>query len=331
MTGRPQPLKVRVGIVSWNTELLLTRCLAALPAALAGTDAEVVVVDNASTDASAAAAARSAGVRVLRNATNVGYAAAMNQALAGSEVDVLIALNPDTEPAPGSLGTLARRLFEDERLGLVAPRLRNVDGTLQHSVYVFPSPRQAAMVCFTPPPLLRRGLGERWWLEGYSRHDRPADIDWAIGAVHVIRAEALDGRPPYDERSFMYAEDLDLCWQLAQRGWRRRFEADVEVLHVGNASGAQAWGDGRTSRWLAASYDWYQSVHGRRAVSWWAAVNTAGATTRLALLAAARLAGRPEAGPPARALARVMPLHLRTALRGARPQPRVDSGAGRGR
>ncbi len=300
--------RVRVGIVSWNTGALLDRCLAALPAALAGHDTEVVVVDNASSDASADIAARH-GVEVVRNAENVGYARAMNQALAGTHAEVLVALNPDTEPAPGTLATLVERLLADPDVGLVVPRLVYADGELQHSVFRFPSPRQAAAVLLASRRRLRGEHGRRWWADGHHPHDRSTDIDWAIGAVHVIRAEALRG-DPYDERWFMYVEDVDCCWQLARRGWRRRLEADVEVVHVSNAAGAQAWGDQRTKRWTIATYDWYRRTFGRAALRRWAAVHSLAIVALMARSLPRGLRGDPAARAWMRELWRLLPLQV---------------------
>ena len=322
-------MHVRVGIVSWNTCDLLGRCLAALPEALGDLDATVVVVDNDSADRSADVAAET-GVVVIRNRSNVGYARAMNQALTaaiGDEPEVLIALNPDTVPPPGSLAELAGRLSAQPDVGLVAPRLQHQDGTLQHSAYRFPSAMLAAVVCFVPRRWQRGRLGRRWWLEGFAPHDESSDVDWIIGAVHVIRAAALDGEVPYSERWFMYVEDVDLCWRLGARSWRRRLEADIEVIHVGNAAGAQAWGGERTARWLEATYDWYGLVNGSLAMRWWAAVNTAGT---IALLAAWSL-GRSYASARAGELRAVLPIHVRALLHGAAryrsPGPRVASAA----
>jgi GT2 family glycosyltransferase len=312
--------KVRVGIVSWNTRALLDRCLDALPSALEGVDATVVVVDNASSDESRQVAARHPHVDVITNAENVGYACAMNQALV-SDADVLVALNPDTEPAPGSLATLARRLMEEPDLGLVVPRLVNADGSLQHSVYRFPSPRQAATVLLAPRRVLRAGAGARWWAEGYAPHDRATDIDWAIGAVHVIRAEALAGGAPYDERWFMYVEDVDLCWKLAARGWRRRLEPAAQVVHIGNASGAQAWGDARTDRWMAATYDWYARTFGRPAMRRWAAVNAAAVGVQFAGALPGALLGSTGRRSRARVLARSFPRQVGALVAGAYPAP----------
>jgi GT2 family glycosyltransferase len=214
---------------------------------------------------------------VLENTENLGYARAMNQALRhGKPADVLVALNPDTEPPARSLSELVERLLTDPAIGVVVPRLLNSDGTDQHSVYRFPSALVAFVVSFCPALLLRRGVGRRFWLEGFSDHRQRIDVDWAIGAVHVLRASALRDEAPYDERWFMYAEDLELCWRMTRAGWRVRLEGDVGVPHVGNASGAQAWGSERTARWLVPTYECYALVCGVRAARAWAAVNAAG-------------------------------------------------------
>ena len=324
--------RVRVGIVSWNTAALLDRCLAALPAALDGLDADVVVVDNGSTDGSADAAARHPSITVRRNVINSGYASAMNQALTaalpghgGAEAEVLIALNPDTEPPAGSLKALVERLLAEPELGLVGPRLLNLDGSVQHSAYRFPSLRLAAIVGLLPRAVLGHGVGARWWLEGFASHDRSSDVDWLVGAVHVIRRSALDGEDPYGERWFMYVEDLDLCWRLARRGWRRRLEAEVCVPHAGNASGAIAWGHERRSRWTAASYDWFEQTHGAAATRVWAALNLVSALRWLVQLTARStvqgLRGRRRAGAANEEdvrsdLVRLMGVHVRALLRG---------------
>jgi GT2 family glycosyltransferase len=304
---------VHVGIVSWNTADDLGRCLGSLPAALEGTEYTVAVVDNASSDGSVDVATSHAGVDVVRNERNVGYARAMNQALASAPAaaDVLVALNPDTVPPAGSLAELIRRLVTDSDVGLVVPRLLNQDGRLQHSVYRFPSVAVATTVAMVPQRALAGGRGRDFWLEGWAPHDTPTDIDWAIGAVHVLRAAAVDRTQVYNERWFMYVEDLDLCWQLASSGWRRRLEADVTVTHVGNAAGAQAWGATRLARWQWATYDWFALRNGRTARRAYAAVNALGVLVLLAGQAFTRLLRRPgRRGVVARDLLDALPIHL---------------------
>lgn len=310
-----RPYRVRVGIVSWNTAELLDRCLDALPEALEGCDASIVVVDNASSDGSADVAERHPGVRVIRNATNAGYARAMNQALRKADADVLIALNPDTEPPPGSLTLLVRRLLAAANVGLVSPRLVNGDGSTQQTAYRFPSLGLNLVAALLPARFVRSRLGRRLWLEGGSDHKRRVDVDWTIGAVHVLRAEAVDPDTPYVERWFMYVEDLDLCWTLRAGGWRRRLEGDIAVPHRGNASGGQAWGDRRAARYLEASHDWYLLRHRPFNARVWAFINLVGSVRGAAPAAARalrhghpRAAYRLVAGPyrPARVHARAL-------------------------
>ena len=313
-SGRPTGPDVRVGIVSWNTSAELDRCLASLPAALEGLDHEVVVVDNASGDGSAEVAEHHPGVRVVRLPANVGYARAMNVALADTAATALGAVNPDTVMPPGALATLVARLLARPDVGLVAPRLVHLDGGTQHSAYRFPSP--AVSLATALPVRAQRGrLGRRLGLEAAGPPASSTDVDWAVGAVHVIRAAALGGRTPYDERWFMYGEDIELCWRLAQGGWRRRYEADVAVPHEGNVAGAKAWGGRRTERWMATTYDWYARDRGRFAARRWAAANTAACAVVAARLAAT---GR---RPEAESLARLAGVHGRAIARIPVPDP----------
>lgn len=268
----PRP-RVRVGIVSWNTADELDRCLASLPEALDGLEAEVVVVDNASEDDSAERAERHGGVRVIRNPVNEGYARAMNQALAGTTAPALVALNPDTQAPPGSLRGLVDALLGDPSLALVVPQLRNDDGSLQHSVNRFPSVGLTLAGWLLPSSWHARRGGRHWWVPGTATHSVAQDIDWAIGAVHVIRAAALGGVAPYSERWFMYVEDLDLCWRLDRAGWRRRLEPGVWVTHTGNAAGVQAWGTDPALRWLPCSYDFYALARSNASARAWAGAN----------------------------------------------------------
>ncbi|MGH9154572.1 MAG: glycosyltransferase [Acidimicrobiales bacterium] len=325
-------VNVRVGIVSWNTAALLDRCLDALPAALGDLDAEVVVVDNASADGSVAVAGRHRDVTVVAGGENVGYARAMNRALAGVPAPFLIALNPDTVPPPGSLARLVATMAAHPDAALVAPRLLNTDGSLQRSVHRFPSLTLAAIVGFVPQPLRRGRLGRRWWLEEAdpAAYQGVVEVDWAIGAVHCIRAAALGNRPPYSERWFMYAEDMDLCWQLRGRGWSVILDGSVTVTHVGNAAGAVAFADRREAQSLVALYDWYRQARGPSATRAWAGVNLVAHLTKLAVVrGAGMVAPSRRASLGQRAILRpgVMARHWRALRTGGRPELGANSRA----
>jgi N-acetylglucosaminyl-diphospho-decaprenol L-rhamnosyltransferase len=232
------PVDVRVGIVSWNTAALLDRALASLPEALGDLVAEVVVVDNASSDASTDVVRGHTGVRLLGNPSNVGYSRAMNQALAGTEARALIALNPDTVAPPRSLSELVATLDEHPDAGLAAPLLAGPDGTCQISVYPYPGVLHALETGFLPHRL-RRDSGARG-----RAHVRKLRKRWVVGAVHCIRRAALGAHPPYSERWFMYAEDIEICWRLEKAGWCNLLRQDVTVVHDAHSASKQRWGQG---------------------------------------------------------------------------------------
>ena len=146
------------------------------------------------------------------------------------------------------------------------PRLVNLDGSSQDSVHKFPSVTLALVMGLVPFALRRGPIGRGFWLNGFADYARRRRIDWATGAVHVIRRSALE-RPahPYSERAFMYSEDLALCWTLRQAGWLVEFEPRAQVVHVGSAAALQAFGDTIDERRLEADFDWYGSTTARLA------------------------------------------------------------------
>ena len=158
------------------------------------------------------------------------------------------------------------------------------------------------MANLVPPALLPAGVRDRLWLAGAVRPDRVGPVDWAMGAVHVLRAAALPD-PPYRERWFVYVEDVDLCARLADAGWVRWFAADVAVVHVGGVTGEVVFGGGVAGRWWSETYEWYGGQHGELALRAYAAVNALGMALRGAWgLARAHAAvvvrGRPAPLPP---------------------------------
>jgi len=246
----------------------------------------------------------------------------MNRALADTDAPALLALNPDTEPGPGSLARLVALLDAEPTAGVVVPALVNEDGSPQHSVYRFPSLALASVVNLLPAAALHGELGRRWCLETAPAPATRQPVDWAIGAVHGIRRAALEGLAPYREHWFMYVEDLDLCWRLHRNGWTTVYEPAIEVVHGGNAAGAQAWGGDRTRRWLDATYDWYRREQGPARTRTYAALNLIGASAHSAGQAAASLAGGPRKAERrrwARDLAAAVPVHGGAFVRAGRP------------
>jgi GT2 family glycosyltransferase len=278
----PSP-PVTVVIVSYDTRELLLGCLDSLRAdAIAGT-AEVWVVDNGSRDGSAAAARTHAPwARVLVPGANLGYGAAVELVAARTTSPWLLAANADVALAPGALGVLLAA-GRDPQVGCLAPRLILPDGTPQHSVFAFPTVWTAIAFNLGLAGVVP-GLGERLCLPGHWRPDRERDVPWALGACLLLRRTAYRQVGGFDPTMWLYAEDIDLGWRLADGGWRTRYVPAARVRHEGSVATAAAFGARRFTRFLAATYALLVRRRGRARAAITLAVNIMGAAARVAWL-----------------------------------------------
>lgn len=221
-------------VVSYNSARYLPRCLESLRAAAqSGVDLEIIVVDNASTDDSVDLVHRDfPEVFIEPLAINVGFGAANNHAARMARGDRFLLINSDAWLTEDALLVLDRALDSDAKLGLVAPQLRYPDGGLQTT--------WAATSGVVGEALQR--LRNR--LEGWSWNHRQVPPllrlmtgpGWYSAACLLIRRRAWDMIDGFDERFFLYFEDVDLCSRLLRAGWRMRAEERADVHHVGGAS-----------------------------------------------------------------------------------------------
>ncbi|MGB9184387.1 MAG: glycosyltransferase family 2 protein [Solirubrobacteraceae bacterium] len=280
MTAAP----VTVAVVSWNTRELLLGCLEALRSEVETGRAEVYVVDNTSQDGSAAAARRQAPwARVLAAPGNLGFGAAVNLVAARTQSDWLAAANADVSVTPGALERLLAA-GSDPRVGAVAPRLKLPGGETQHSVGPLPT-LPLALTFALGVHHLSPGLGDRLCLEARWDPERPRFVPWAIGAFLLLRRSAFEAAGGFDERQWMYAEDLDLGWRLREAGWLTRYEPRAVVRHAGAAATAQAFGPERTGRFMRATYEVIARRRGTIRARLTAAVNLLGTLLRVAWMA----------------------------------------------
>ncbi|MHB1133320.1 MAG: glycosyltransferase family 2 protein [Chloroflexota bacterium] len=226
-------------IVSYNTRELLRRCLITAYAAAAadGLSLEVVVVDNASADGSAAMVATEfPGAALVANERNFGFAAASNAGLRQAQGRWLLLLNPDTELRAGALAVMLATVVSDARAACVGPSLVYGDGSPQHSCFRFPTVTMQFLDLF---PLHHRLLASR--LNGRFPLGRrePFPIDHPLGACMLLRREALAAVGLLDEGFFIYVEEVDWCWRAKKAGWRILCEPRAVVVHHGAQSTKQ--------------------------------------------------------------------------------------------
>jgi N-acetylglucosaminyl-diphospho-decaprenol L-rhamnosyltransferase len=243
MTDR---IDVSVVIVSWNTRDWLARTLGAVAAGADGLGLEIIVVDNASSDGTPAMLAeRYPDVRLIRHARNLGFGTASNAGARAARGRAVLFLNSDCEPAPASLATMLDVLDREPTVGAVFCRLVNADGTLQPSVHQS-SPGPWSLVgdvlffsALRYGIYRRRGLAR--WLLGRARaaHAGARDIAWGGAACVLVRRQAFAAVGGFDERFFLYCEDLDLCQRLRDAGFVLRYVPEASAVHHWGRSTAQ--------------------------------------------------------------------------------------------
>jgi N-acetylglucosaminyl-diphospho-decaprenol L-rhamnosyltransferase len=172
---------------------------------------------------------------VITSPGNVGYARAANLGIAATRAPIVAVLNPDLTMDSGTMKAMLARFDESPELGACGPRIRNLDGS------DYPSARRSPSV----PLAVAHGLLGLWWRtnpfttryrELNADPSQPRSVDWVSGAAVWLRRTALDAVGGWDERYFMYMEDLDLCRRLRQAGFDIAYEPGGGVTHVQGAS-----------------------------------------------------------------------------------------------
>ena len=223
-------------IVNWNSGVHLLRCLASmLLASREGFElARVVVVDNASSDGSAGGVDfLDLPLLVIRNSLNRGFAAACNQGVQGSEADYLLFLNPDTILLENSLEApiafLARS--ENTSIGICGIQLADEAGRVSRTCARFPTPGHLLARCLGLDRLLPQVFPNHFLSE--REHHESRVVDQIMGAFFLVRRAVFDLLGGFDERFFVYYEDLDFSFRARRGGWSSYFLSAALAVHSG--------------------------------------------------------------------------------------------------
>lgn len=239
-------------IVNFNTKELLKKCLESIfrvkEHESGRVEMEIIVVDNGSTDGSVEAIeARYKDIKILRNEENLGFAKANNQGIKISKGDYILLLNSDTEVRSGALDKLVQFAEKHPDAGVAGARLLNPDGSIQPSVYHFPTIWRAIAEYW----LGKRGVYEKYALTGALTGTDPVSVEAVTGAAMLIPRKTIEKVGLLDERYFLYFEDLDFCRRARETGLKIYYLPSAEVIHHHGKSaalvGSQAY------KWLCQS------------------------------------------------------------------------------
>lgn len=271
-------LDLVIVILNYNTRELLRACLHSVFASEITLSYRVCVVDNASTDASAAmVAAEFPQVHLIANPTNRGFSAGNNVGLrcfgfgeGQSGVDVprfALLLNPDTLVPRGSLAALVRFMEQRPEVGVVGPRLRRMDGSLDLACRrSFPTPQVSFYRMVGLSKLFPNHRRFNAYNLSYYAEDAVHPADSVVGACMLLRREAIAQVGLLDEAFFMYGEDLDWAKRIKDVGWEVWYNGQVEVTHVKEAASRQSGKsliDFYEAMWI------FYAKHYRTETNWW--------------------------------------------------------------
>jgi GT2 family glycosyltransferase/lipopolysaccharide/colanic/teichoic acid biosynthesis glycosyltransferase len=220
-----------VVIVHYRTPDLLRNCLSSLRGEI-DAGLEVVVVDNDSGPLRPDwLATEFPTVSLLAQPRNVGYSRAVNLGIQSSRGVYVLILNPDIVVHPGAVDALVRSAIANPEVGIVAPKLLNPDGTLQHScrrfydlqTFVY---RRTFLGKLRPNSTVLR----RHMMLDFD-HAGPRVVDWVLGGAMLVRRAAVDEVGGMDERFFLYFEDVDWCYRMHRRGWRVLYDPAAVMVH----------------------------------------------------------------------------------------------------
>ena len=216
----------------------------------------VIAVDNASGDGTVDLL-RSLPIETLALDENGGFAHGCNAGWRAGSSPYVLFLNPDAQIQPDALEKLVEELGRDERIGAVAPRIEEPDGSLDYSLRRFPRLRSG----FAQALFLHRIFPDASWVDEVIRdravYEHAHPVEWVSGACFGARRSVLEEIDGMDESFFHYSEDVDLCARVWEAGYEVRYVPDALALHEGGASAPRT----RLLPILAASRIRYSAKH----------------------------------------------------------------------
>lgn len=234
-------LALSICIVNWNTRDHLRECLASIAQYPPRRPCEIIVIDNASTDASADMVSREfPRVRLIANPQNEQYARASNQALQASAGEMLFLLNPDVRVLAGTIDTLLDFMQANPAAGACAPKLLYPNGRLQPSVRSFPAPGALLADLVGLARLFPRSRTFGAYRLTYWNYDSVREVDQPMASALMIRRRALLQVGLFDEQFPLFFNDVDLCYRLRRAAWRIYFVPLAQAIHHVGASTSQA-------------------------------------------------------------------------------------------
>jgi GT2 family glycosyltransferase len=230
-------LTLSVVIVSWNTRQLVLNCLASLESARQHMPMEIILVDNASADATVEAVRQQfPDTKIIESGGNLGFAKGNNLGLKIATGEFIALINSDVEVSPGCLEKMIEFMRQDPKIGMLGPKMILRDGSVGPSCYRFPTVWRWFGEALSLKSVLSKTANYEDFEMTNFKYDRNLEVDVLTGWFWLVRKQATDKIGFLDPQFFMYGEDLDWPKRFHDAGWKVIFFSEAQSMHYCGAS-----------------------------------------------------------------------------------------------
>jgi GT2 family glycosyltransferase len=219
---------------------LLNKCLHSIEKFIQLPTLEIVVVDNNSKDGTEEIIRNNfPHVKLIVNNQNLGFAKACNIAVDNCKGDYILLLNPDTQFIDNSLMNMINYMKVNPTVGIIGGKILNPDGTFMHSCSSFPNLwNYFCEATFLYKIFSNSRIFGKPYLS-YLNYDEVQKVDAILGAFFLIRRKVISSIGVFDEKFFMYAEEIDYCYRAKKSGWQIFYFPHSKIMHLGGESTKQ--------------------------------------------------------------------------------------------
>jgi hypothetical protein len=227
---------VDIIIVNWNSVDFLQKCIHSIFSTNNNTFvSKVIVIDNNSEDSSLGVIQQNEKIEIIRNKENRGFAKACNQGFKLASAPSILLLNPDTQLLPNTLANCLEFMEGNDKIDILGCQLMNDNGEIAPSCSKFPTPsgifRDATGLSKMLPSIFKPGIIMTDWDHKESRY-----VDQVMGAFMFMRKSLFEKIGFFDERFFVYYEEVDFSKRLAKVGGKSFFNANIKAIHSGEGT-----------------------------------------------------------------------------------------------
>jgi GT2 family glycosyltransferase len=239
-------MDISIIIVSWQVSDLLKKCLETVFNSNGNLNFEVIVVDNASKDDSVTMVKEnfsteiaSGKLKLIASHQNLGFAKANNLGVKSATGDYILYLNPDTEIQSDTLEKALTFIKNNPECGILGPKMLYPDGSAQSSVRRFPTFWPVFLMLIKAPKVFKRLKAIDHYLAVDFDYSRLQEVDQVMGAFMLMPKEVVEKVKGFDERYFIWFEEVDLCLTVKKAGYKIVYNPELVIVHHGGKSFAQ--------------------------------------------------------------------------------------------